>query len=170
MRSFLPRDENAAHRKHRRDREHRPGLHYLAGPFDRDQVEGVEEAGEECEEVAGSFGRRVRIADDAGGDRVDEAEGRADRQHPLADAGIVAWQCKYVDNLWRPVTGIREADAQNLNIDHDPTFTPLGAPASNLTGPNFTSRVRRDTSTSRLPLLAVPRRATAVPVACDSAP
>jgi hypothetical protein len=45
------------------------------------------------------------------------------------------------------VTGIREADAGtgptgsgdgNPATRGDPTFTPLGAPASNLTGPNFT--------------------------------
>jgi hypothetical protein len=48
--------------------------------------------------------------------------------------------------LWRPVTGVREADA--LHRAHrrwrqpatlgDTAFMPLGAPASNLTGPNFT--------------------------------
>jgi PAP2 superfamily len=48
----------------------------------------------------------------------------------LADAGIAIWESKYHYEFWRPVTGIRAAD--------DPTFTPLGAPASNLTGPNFT--------------------------------
>jgi PAP2 superfamily len=48
----------------------------------------------------------------------------------LADAGIAIWESKYYYEFWRPVTGIRAAD--------DPTFTPLGAPASNLTGPNFT--------------------------------
>jgi hypothetical protein len=45
------------------------------------------------------------------------------------------------------VTGIREADKGtgptragdgNANTPGDPTFTPLGAPASNLVGPNFT--------------------------------
>jgi hypothetical protein len=56
----------------------------------------------------------------------------------MADAGIAIWESKYHYQFWRPVTGIREADAQNPKIDNDPTFTPLGAPASNLTGPNFT--------------------------------
>ena len=44
-----------------------------------------------------------------------------------------------------PITGIRESDANdsqpgdgNSATAGDPTFTPLGAPASNLTGPNFT--------------------------------
>jgi hypothetical protein len=48
----------------------------------------------------------------------------------MADAGIAIWEAKYFYEFWRPVTAIRDAG--------DPTFTPLGAPASNLTGPNFT--------------------------------
>jgi hypothetical protein len=49
--------------------------------------------------------------------------------------------------LWRPVTGIREADPgtgptgagdNNPGTTGDVNFTPLGAPASNLQGPNFT--------------------------------
>ena len=65
----------------------------------------------------------------------------------MADAGIAIWESKYFYQFWRPVTGIREADAGtgptgagdgNPATVGDPTFTPLGAPASNLTGPNFT--------------------------------
>jgi len=65
----------------------------------------------------------------------------------MADAGIAIWESKYFYELWRPVAGIREADAnQALSLpgDGNPatvadlTFMPLGAPASNLTGPNFT--------------------------------
>src|SRR4029077_748652 len=65
----------------------------------------------------------------------------------MADAGIAVWESKYYYELWRPVTGIREADEnQALSLPGDgnratfaaPTFRPLGAPASNLTGPNFT--------------------------------
>src|SRR5262245_43472981 len=65
----------------------------------------------------------------------------------MADAGIAIWESKYHYTFWRPVTGIREADPGSgptgagdgnpLTIA-DPTFSPLGAPASNLTGPNFT--------------------------------
>jgi hypothetical protein len=51
----------------------------------------------------------------------------------MADAGIVIWESKYFYDVWRPVTGLREAV-----VDADPSFTPLGAPASNLSGPNFT--------------------------------
>jgi hypothetical protein len=65
----------------------------------------------------------------------------------MADAGIAVWESKFHYQFWRPVTGIREADAGtgptgvgdgNPATAGDPTFSPLGAPASNLTGPNFT--------------------------------
>jgi hypothetical protein len=65
----------------------------------------------------------------------------------MAEAGIAIWESKYYYEFWRPVTGIREAEAGtgptglgdgNAATLGDPTFTPLGAPASNLTGPNFT--------------------------------
>jgi vanadium chloroperoxidase len=58
----------------------------------------------------------------------------------MADAGILAWDQKYIHNLWRPVVGIREHDASmgpagsgnnNINNDCDPGWLPLGAPASN---------------------------------------
>jgi membrane-associated phospholipid phosphatase len=65
----------------------------------------------------------------------------------MADAGIAIWDSKYFHDFWRPVTGIREAsvgtgptgagDGNDATIA-DPAFTPLGAPASNLVGPNFT--------------------------------
>jgi hypothetical protein len=54
----------------------------------------------------------------------------------MADAGVASWESKYHYVFWRPVTGIRVATGARLTAD--PTFTPLGAPASNLTGPNFT--------------------------------
>jgi membrane-associated phospholipid phosphatase len=65
----------------------------------------------------------------------------------MADAGIAVWESKFFYQLWRPVTGIRESDLAtgpsgtgdgNPVTTGDPTFRPLGAPASNLTGPNFT--------------------------------
>jgi len=65
----------------------------------------------------------------------------------MADAGIAIWESKYHYSFWRPVTGIREADegsgptdAGDGNPDTlgNPTFLPLGAPASNLSGPGFT--------------------------------
>ncbi len=57
----------------------------------------------------------------------------------MADSGIAGWESKFFYNLWRPVTAIRQANLDgNPNTAPDPTFTPLGAPASNLQGPNFT--------------------------------
>ncbi|HEY4847430.1 MAG TPA: vanadium-dependent haloperoxidase [Methylocella sp.] len=48
----------------------------------------------------------------------------------MADAGIAAWDTKYFYQYWRPVTALR---AQGF-----PNFYPLGAPATNTKGPNFT--------------------------------
>ncbi len=57
----------------------------------------------------------------------------------MADAGIAVWESKYHYNLWRPVTGIREAaNDGNPDTTADPTYVPLCAPASNLAGANFT--------------------------------
>ena len=57
----------------------------------------------------------------------------------MADAGIAAWNAKYVYDFWRPVTAIRDgADDGNPNTVGDPNWTPLGAPASNQSGTNFT--------------------------------
>jgi hypothetical protein len=66
----------------------------------------------------------------------------------MADTGITTWESKYFHDYWRPVTGIREADPGtgptglgdgNPATLGAPTFTPLGAPASNLSGaPDFT--------------------------------
>jgi hypothetical protein len=47
----------------------------------------------------------------------------------MADAGITAWECKYEDSFWRPVTGIREGDADgNPGTIGNPLWEPLGAP------------------------------------------
>ncbi len=65
----------------------------------------------------------------------------------MADAGIASWESKYHYDFWRPITGIRESDPGtgptglgdgNPATVGDPGFMPLGAPASNLAGPNFT--------------------------------
>jgi len=65
----------------------------------------------------------------------------------MADAGMTIWESKYYYDFWRPVAGIRESDPGtgptglgdgNPGTVGDINFTPLGAPASNLTGPNFT--------------------------------
>ena len=72
----------------------------------------------------------VQIAEAQGTDAMELARLLALVNVSMADAGIAIWESKYYYKFWRPVGGIRE--------DGDPTFTPLGAPASNLTGPNFT--------------------------------
>jgi hypothetical protein len=57
----------------------------------------------------------------------------------MADASLATWETKYREELARPVTAIREAAGYgNPAIHGDPEWTPLGAPASNKIGPNFT--------------------------------
>lgn len=65
----------------------------------------------------------------------------------MADAGILAWDQKYIHNLWRPVVGIREHDKSmgiagqgnnNISNDCDVNWLPLGAPRTNGTAKNFT--------------------------------
>jgi hypothetical protein len=65
----------------------------------------------------------------------------------MADAGTAIWESKYHWALWRPVTGVRESDPGtgptglgdgNDDTLGDPGFSPLGAPASNLSALNFT--------------------------------
>jgi vanadium chloroperoxidase len=66
----------------------------------------------------------------------------------MADAGILAWDQKYIHNFWRPVVGIREHDrsmgpqptkaTDDLDNDTDPQWLPLGAPNSNRIAKNFT--------------------------------
>ncbi len=89
----------------------------------------------------------VHLADQMGSDVVELARLLALVNTAMADAAIAIWESKYYYEFWRPVTGIREADEGtgptgagdgNPATVGDPTFMPLGAPASNLTGPNFT--------------------------------
>ncbi len=89
----------------------------------------------------------MTIADQMGTDVVELARLLALVNVAMADAGIAIWESKYHYQVWRPVTGIREADAGggpsqlgdgNEATQGNPTFSPLGAPASNLAGPNFT--------------------------------
>lgn len=89
----------------------------------------------------------VGIARDMGTGAVELARLLALVNVAMADAGIAAWESKYFYEYWRPVTGIREADAGtgpsgagdgNPLTVGDPTFLPMGAPASNAEGPNFT--------------------------------
>ena len=89
----------------------------------------------------------TQIADNMGSDVFELTRLLALVNTAMADAGIAVWESKYYYQLWRPVTAIRESDANqalsllgdgNSATVADPNFTPLGAPASNLIGPNFT--------------------------------
>ena len=89
----------------------------------------------------------VHIADQRRLGTADLARLLALANTAMADAGMTIWDSKYYYDFWRPVTGIRESDLGtgptglgdgNASTIGDPTFTPMGAPASNLTGPNFT--------------------------------
>jgi hypothetical protein len=89
----------------------------------------------------------VQIAEQQHSDAVDLARLLALANVAMADAGIAIWESKYHYAVWRPVTGIREADPGtgptglgdgNPATAGDPAFLPLGAPASNAAGPNFT--------------------------------
>ena len=89
----------------------------------------------------------VHIADQMGTEGIELARLLALVNVAMADAGIAIWESKYYYAMWRPIIGIRESDpgtgptgAGDANPDTigDPSWTPLGAPGSNLAGPNFT--------------------------------
>jgi hypothetical protein len=89
----------------------------------------------------------IQIAEQMGTNTVELARLLALVNTAMADAGIAIWESKYFYQFWRPITGIREADEGtgptgagdgNPATAGDVNFFPLGAPASNLTGPNFT--------------------------------
>jgi hypothetical protein len=89
----------------------------------------------------------VKIAKDHGLDLPDMARLLVLVNLAMSDAGIASWDSKYAYEYWRPVTGIREADPGtgptgrgdgNRLTQGDINFTPLGAPASNLSANNFT--------------------------------
>jgi hypothetical protein len=88
------------------------------------------------------------IAQQQGNNEVENARFFALTNIAMADAGIVCWDAKYLDDLWRPVTAIRENDPGTgpsglgsgnpfLVGQGDPTWQPLGAPAHD-GGGNFT--------------------------------
>jgi PAP2 superfamily len=81
----------------------------------------------------------LNIADQMGTDVVDLARLLALVNLAMSDAGIAIWESKYFYQVARPVTAIREAETDgNDTTTGDANFSPLGAPASNLDGPNFT--------------------------------
>jgi hypothetical protein len=85
----------------------------------------------------------VKIADQMGSEDIEVARLLALVNVAMADAGMAIWESKYYYDFWRPVTGIRESDPGtgptgtgdgNDATVGDPTWTPLGAPASNISG------------------------------------
>ncbi len=89
----------------------------------------------------------VQIAAQMGSNAIQTARLLALANTAMADAGIASWESKYYYAVWRPIGGIRGADFGwspyglgdgNPDTIGDPNFSPLGAPASNLLGPNFT--------------------------------
>lgn len=79
------------------------------------------------------------IADQKGSDAIETARLLALVNIAMADATLTCWESKYYYDIWRPVGGIREGDTDgNPATAQDATYSPLGAPASNLNGPNFT--------------------------------
>ena len=89
----------------------------------------------------------VHLADQHGSNALQLARLLALANTAMADAGIACWETKYFYQFWRPNSGIREADAGtgptglgdgNPATIGDPTYTALGAPASNSLNPNFT--------------------------------
>jgi hypothetical protein len=72
----------------------------------------------------------MRIAERKGSNGIELARLLALVNVAMADAGLAAWKVKYDHEFGRPVTVIRDSGLV--------TWTPLGAPASNKLGPNFT--------------------------------
>ncbi len=90
----------------------------------------------------------LQIADQMGSSDLEVARLLTLVNVAMADAGSAVWDSKYFYDFWRPITGIRESDEGtgpsgtgdgNPATVGDPTFSPLGAPASNISnGHNFT--------------------------------
>jgi hypothetical protein len=89
------------------------------------------------------------VAQKMGNSVVQNARLFAIANFAMADAGITCWNDKYRYDMWRPVTAIRENDPGTgptglgsgnpyLVGQGDPTWQPLGAPADNGNGTNFT--------------------------------
>lgn len=87
------------------------------------------------------YNRIIRKVAEARGNSVaDNARLFALANVAMADAGILAWEQKYIHDLWRPVVAIREHDismgptgSRNhlISPDCDPAWLPLGAPKTN---------------------------------------
>lgn len=80
-----------------------------------------------------------QIAQERGNTLVQNARLFALVNLAMADAGVASWEAKYFYSYARPITLIREAALDgNPTTVGVPTWTPLGAPADNGGGDNFT--------------------------------
>jgi hypothetical protein len=69
------------------------------------------------------------IATNQGNDLTENARLFALATTAMADTGVVAWDSKFVYDLWRPISAIRRADEDgNPDTQADPDWEPLGAP------------------------------------------
>jgi hypothetical protein len=77
------------------------------------------------------YNRHVgEIATQAGNTMEENARLYAMTMTAAADASVAAWDSKYADDFWRPITAIREADTDgNPDTEADADWVPLGAPA-----------------------------------------
>jgi hypothetical protein len=81
----------------------------------------------------------AQIAQERGSNVVETARLLALLNVALADASLASWESKYFWDFWRPVTAVRRAaEDGNPATDAIADFSPLGAPATNMIGPNFT--------------------------------
>jgi hypothetical protein len=74
----------------------------------------------------------VQIANEVGNTPAQNARMFAQASVTLADSIIAAWDAKYEADLWRPITGIREAALDgNPDTTADIAWEYLGAPGNN---------------------------------------
>lgn len=79
------------------------------------------------------------IAAQMGNTNVQDARFFALINLAIADAAIASWGTKYEYSVWRPVTAIQNGNTDgNPNTTGNATWHPLGAPADNGGGSNFT--------------------------------
>jgi hypothetical protein len=89
----------------------------------------------------------VQVALTRSSDSLELARALALINVAMADSTIAGWDAKYYYRFWRPVHAVREASPGtgptgkgdgNPNTQAAPNWTPLGAPASNMVGPDYT--------------------------------
>ena len=69
------------------------------------------------------------VATNEGNDLHENARMFAMASTAIADAGITAWDSKFIFDFWRPISGIRRADEDgNPATSKDEAWEPLGAP------------------------------------------